>query len=389
MDTSEKITDLNAGWYNVVTQALNLNPMTFMLAQGSLGLDTSDSSGLFIMSDAVPPSASVFFDAGGTSKRSSAYRLLLNSLLPEAGTDLAQVLGDMYANWLSCRNGWWIANPTSTLTQEQLFNQWADRTLDPRKAASAKTTFKQAANTPLNRALDTLNDKAVTQQFIASDQTYYSLYRYSATNDAAQTVIVNGSSVDNIKYDSLNANTTLKHTTAQGAATGFWKIFSGSASGEFDQLNSTAASSQLTITGRIGKYGTLKVSPFSWFESGEYNRAYNSRNDNTIWDPRATSGDWNSFFAQPNGSLARKVSQLVLVSDYELTVTSQAKYSSEDCQKISTKASFGIWPFFSGSTAATHTSRFTYNEDKSFTVVHKLNKGLIQIWGVNVLPAPE
>lgn len=389
MSVEKQITDLNTGWYNVVSSALKLDPSTFVLAQGTLGLQTSSSAGLFQMSDAVPPSASVYFDAGGTSMRSSAYQLLLGALLPETGTDLQQALGDMYTNWVEYRNSWWPNNPSSTLTQEQLFTQWANQRLDPRKAETAINTFKQAANTLLNQALDALHAENAKQQFTASDGTQYSLYRYSATNENAKSALNTSSSAD-IDYDSSTADTTLKHTTVNGAASGFWDIFSGGASGRtFDKLNTTAASSRFTVKGRIGQFATLVTEPINWFTSGEYTRAYNGNNDNTIWDPQASAGDWDSFFAQPNGSLACKVSQLILVSDYELTVTSYASYTKEDYQKIKTQASFGIWPFFSVSSSATHTSQFTHNEDGTLSVTHTLNKGLIQIWGVNVLDAPK
>jgi hypothetical protein len=388
MTVEKQITDLNAGWYNVVCSALKLDPSTFVMAQGTLGLQTSSSAGLFQMSDALPPAASVYFDAGGTSMRSSTYQLLLGALLPETGTDLQQALGDMYTNWVEYKNTWWTVKPDSELTQVELFEKWANQRLDPRKAATAINTFKQAANTLLNQALDALHAENAKQKFTASDQTLYTLYRYSATNDNAKSALNTSSSAD-IDYDSSTADTTLKHTTVHGAASGFYDIFSAGVSGIFDKLNTTAASSRFTVKGRIGQFATLVTEPINWFTSGEYTRAYNGKNDNTIWDPQASAGDWNSFFAQPNGSLARKVSQLILVSDYEITVTSYASYTKEEYQAISTQASFGIWPFFSGEVSATHTSQFTHHEDGTFSVTHTLNKGLIEIWGVNVLDAPK
>ena len=126
-----------------------------------------------------------------------------------------------------------------------------------------------------------------------------------------------------------------------------------------------------------------------WYTPGEYNRAYTGKNDNTIFDPDGNSGDWDSFFGKPNGSLVRHVSQLILVSDYTLEVTSHASYSQEDYQKIKTGASFGVWPFFSGSVNMKNVSDYTLNNDSTLTVTFTLNKGLIQIFGVNVLDAPN
>ncbi|WP_456787719.1 hypothetical protein [Cellulomonas sp. P5_C5] len=383
------MTDLNAGWYNVVAQALDLDPTTFQLAQGTLGLQTSDSSGLFLIGDAVPPSASVaHFDSAGLSRRSSAFQQLLGALLPETGSDLAVFLKDQYAGWITYRTAFWKDNPTSTLTQEQLFAQWANRTLDPRTAKQAITTYALAANSQLYQALDALTATAGRQSFVSSAGTTYTLPIYSATS-AGATAAINGGASATIAFDSSTMNTTLSHTTAQGSASGFYDIFSAGAGTSFDQLNTTAAGSEWTIEGTIGKYATLASEPGSWFTSGELTRAYNAKNDFTVWDQNANAGTWDSFFAQPAGALARRVSQLVLVSDYSITVTSHATYSQSDAETISAHASFGIWPFFSAEASGTQTTQVTLNSDSTLKVTHTLPKGLIQIWGVTVQDAPN
>src|SRR6185437_1471168 len=138
-DVQKTVTDLNAGWYNAVSSALNIQDPSFLLAQGTLGLQTTDSSGLFRMSDTVPPSAAVaYFDGGGMSLRSQAYGLLLGGLLPETGTGLAAVLGDQYANWITYRNNYtWPTPPAASPTQQQIFAAWANQRLDPGLATRA------------------------------------------------------------------------------------------------------------------------------------------------------------------------------------------------------------------------------------------------------------
>ena len=153
------------------------------------------------------------------------------------------------------------------------------------------------------------------------------------------------------------------------------------------EAHSTGAAFE--ITGNIGKYKTVVSNRGGWFNSGEYTRAYNAKNDNTIWDPQGTSGNWGSFFEQPNGGLVRRVSQLLLVTDYKITVTSTATYSQEDYQKITTSASFGIWPFFSGSASTSHTTDSKLNSKSQLETTFTLNNGLVEIWGVNVLDAPN
>lgn len=382
-DVQKTVTDLNAGWYNVVTKALKIQDPTFLLAQGTLGLQTADSSGLFLMSDAVPPSAAVaYFDAGGMRRRSAAYAMLLKGLKPEVSTDLPDVLGDQYAAWYAYLKGYdWDAAGAVT-TQLQLFERWANRNLDPGKTSQAIAAFKQGLDCPLGKAIDAVNDPGNKQEFLTPAKQKYSLYPYAATADAAVKAVNAGGSAD-INFSSESMDTSLEHTTVQGSASGFYDIFSGGASGSFEKLNQKAAASGWSIKGRIGKFATLVTRPSgAWYDSAEVTRAVSAKNDNKIWDPNANVGDWGSFFGQPNGSLARNITQLVLVSDYDITVTSHAQYSSEDKTVIQTKAEFGVWPFFSASASATHVKDVTVNAKAELEVHYKLNAGLIEIWGV-------
>lgn len=50
-DVQAIVESLNAGWRNQVAKQLGMSADTFQLAQGSLGLQTSDSSGLFRMAE--------------------------------------------------------------------------------------------------------------------------------------------------------------------------------------------------------------------------------------------------------------------------------------------------------------------------------------------------
>jgi hypothetical protein len=388
-NTAEAVTNLNAGWYNHVSKALGLDTSKFLLVQGALGLGATDNSGLFLLSDGVPASASVsFFDASSAIMRSSSYQLLLNALLPESGASLATVLGPMYEAWMTYSAAYWPANPTSALTRPQLFTQWINQQLEPDEVDKVLTWQMQQSNSLLGRAIKAFDDPTSQEQFFDPARVPYSLYRYSATYAGAVQAI-NGGSSATIDFNSDDMNSTLDHTTAQGSATGFFEIFKGGASASLDQLNTKASSDSFSIKGTIGKYATLPTSAVQWFTSGEFTRAYNAQNDNTIWDPNANAGDWNSFFGQPNGSLARRVSQLVLVSDYTITVTSSATYSQEDLKTIQVHAQFGMWPFFSGSADYTRTTDFKLNTSGNMVYTKTLNKGLYQIWGVTTENAPN
>jgi hypothetical protein len=383
-NTAQKVEDLNAGWRNFIAQEMGMNPDTFQLAQGTLGLQTSDNSGLFRMGDAVPPATAIaYYDPSSMTSRAQNFGSLLAALLPETNPQaLRNALGNYYTEWIN----WKAANkPTAGQTYLQYFQTWEMQSdIDPGTGARAEAAITASQNAPLNKAWANYNSSTYQQEFSPAGQPQYYLYVYSGTTDGAQNAINSGGSLGNIAFDTESMNTSLSHTFVEGAASGFYDIFSGGASGSFEQLNTKAAGSSMSITGRVGKYGTLATGPGGWYASNEVTRAVNAPNDNTIWDPGSSAGNWNTFFGQPNGGLARYVTSLLLVTDYSITVTSHASYSQEDFQQIKAEATFGIWPFFSASASATHTTDVTLNSDSSLSTTFTLPNGSIQIWGVNV-----
>lgn len=379
----QQINNMNAGWRNEIATVLGMDKATFQLAQGTLGLQGSDSSGLFLMADAVPPESVVaYYDPSGKNARSSAYNQMLHAMLPSTSSGLSAALGPMYAKWIIYRNA-----DTSDLSQEDLFKKWANRNLDPNKLTAALTAFKAAASDPLNLALDAYINTAFQTQFVDDAGNTYSLRNYSCTITDATNAINTGASAA-IDFNSSTADTSSNGTTVSGSASGFYDIFSGGAGGSFTKLSQMAASSDFVIKGSIGKYATVPANAGGWYDGSMVSRAWNAKNNNTIWDPNSNMGNWDSFFSV-TGSLARRASQLLLVSGYDLTVTSTATYSESDFTQIKTEASFGVWPFFSASASATHTQTYTHNEDGTLSVRYQLNEGLIAIWGATIQSAPN
>lgn len=379
-DTKTNVQKLNAAWKEVVTKALGLDS-SFKLAQGSLGLQTTDSSGLFSMADAIPPNTDLY-DAGSVVTFSGSYKMLLQALLAEHGTDLAAYLGDNYINWINYRNAYFTANPLSEEAQEVVFKKFANQRLDPQSIPGALSAFQKQAQAPLNLALDAVRKTSNYQQFTSTSGQITTLPIYAPTLDNAKIQLNEGAGPFTIDFNSTETEKTLTQTQIDGAASGFWNIFDGGVKGDFEKLNAKAATSGFTIQGQINKMATLSVTRGNWYSDNEYKRAINAKNDMSIWDPQSNAGNWDSFFQQPDGSLARRVSQIVLVSDYEFTVTSNATYSDQEYQQIKTSATFGIWPFFSASASATHTTDVQHSSSGNLVTTFKLNKGLFQIWEV-------
>lgn len=384
-DTAQAVQDLNAKWRNYLSEQMNLDPNSFQLAQGCLGLQTTDSMGLFLMADAVPPSSAVgYYDATSMKRRSSAYGMLLNALLPETNPNGVQTaLGDYYTPWMT----WIAANPwqpnDTIATRLDRFGQ--QQGVDGGTIMRAKIAAQQAADSTLYQAIMAFTDPTQQQSFsVPGAAAPTKLYTYSNNVNVAKAAIATGAALA-LNFDSDTESSDVSHTFAEGSASGFYDIFSGGIGGTFDQLNTKAASSGFTISGTINKYATVAVGPSgNWYTSAEVSRAFNAPNDNTVWDPQAAAGNYASFFGQPDGAMARYVSQLVLVSDYTIVVTTKATFSQSELQTITTHAEGGIWPFFSASASATHTTSSRLNSNSQLETTFTLNNGLIQIWGVNI-----
>ena len=384
-DVQQRVEDMNVGWRNYLTQAMGMDTDTFQVAQGTLGLQTSDSSGLFRMANGVPPYSSVaMYDASANSTRYDSYGLFLNALLPTTSSGMQSALGPKYAAWVAFKQ----ANYTKFTTVMKMFESFAMGNLNATQTTAGKTVLKQADNDQLNKALDDYMNDANKTQFVDDAGNSYTLPTYSGTITTAKTAINNGASVS-IDFSTDSMDTSSSSTTISGGASGFYDIFSGGAGGSYTALDSKATSSSFSVKGKIGQYATLPTEAQGWYNGSEVTRGYNAKKDYTVWDANSNTGSWDTFFDEQTGTLARRVSQLLLVTDVDITVTSHASYRESDLTTIKSQASFGIWPFFSASASATHTSSYTLNADGSLSYNYVLDKGKIAIWGVNVQPAPR
>lgn len=381
-DVTKIVNDLNAGWRNQIALQLGMDSQTFQLAQGTLGLQTSDSSGLFRMADAVPSdSTASYYNPSSAIQFATVYNAMLHALLPSSSGGLRVALGPMYANWIDYRSA-----DTSDLTQLELFTKWADKKLDPNQKIKALAVYKLTLSDPFNTAVDAYVDPANFTQFVDDSSKPFSLPTYSSTiTNAKAAVLTNGPS--NFSFDSSAMDTSSNGTTVSGSASGLFDIFSGGVGASFTSLNKMAAASGFTITGQVDNYGTLSVDRGGWYDASQLNRAFKNKNDNNIWDPYSNQGDWDTFFGK-GGSLARRVSQMLLVTGYDITVTSKASYTTSQFQEITTTANVGFWPFFSAKVSTTHTQSSSHGANGELITRYRQNPGQIAIWGATVTDIP-
>jgi hypothetical protein len=387
-DVDEDIKESEIMSLGIVTKSTRSRALTrvkpesknnFQIAQGGLSLSVSDSSELFRLSDAIPPDASTaYYSPDYSNMRSSSYGLLLSSLLPGNGTDLSDVLGDMYPSWIEYRDKV-MSTVDENVNQQAIFEKWANRNLDSGKAQQAIVVLKKSEMLSLSKALDEYNDDSNKQIFLDSTQTPYKLYKYTATINQAKDAIANGSSIDKFSFDSSKAS--LGENDGNDDENSINQVFLGIAGVDLEDLNEKAASSRITIEGNIDKYQTLPTGPMGWYESSIVNMAYNNKDNNNIWDPKAQL-NWNDFFAQPKGSLSRYVEQFLLISGYDLKVCIYGSFTQNDVDRIKSDSTLGIWPFFHSAGEKSDISDTRLEDGGTLSYTVKSNPGNIKIWGV-------
>lgn len=296
------LSELNAGWRNVVAKAMGLDGNRFQMVQGCPAI--GGGAGLMQIADMVPvQSGTGFYDEAAVT-RPAAFGQLLDAL----------------------RKG-----PDAT---------------DPG-----------------------LSDRAGVA---------------TALCRAAEQAIENGAAAQ-INYNSQTAPIASTGTVVAGSSAGSGVIFSGPCGMDLAGYDLLAAGSDMTITGRIGAYATLATPPVPEAEAAQISRAYNGKNEPGIWDHPQGAAVWGGYFGA-DGLLARRVSHLLLVSDYALKVTSKAGYAGADVAQIEAAATGGVWPFF-GPGAAQRSLQ--HNTDGSLSLQYVLPKGQIEIWGVLLSAAPN
>lgn len=377
----QEVKYLNAGWRNFLCEHMGLDDKTFQLAQGNLTLETTNNSGLFRMADAVPPLSPVgLYDASSMQKRSDAYSLLLNALKSDTDPDgLIKALGPDYKKWKK----WQKSNPA--VEKESYLNyykRWAFSNTTPGRRSAGEIAIRKANNDGLRRALYKLDLEKYKQSFQEAGQDAYSLPIYSATSNAANNAIQNGKSLRNIWFDSDHMNIYVDKGIASDTTSNTQRYIIGNPEKPDKQIQKEAANGGFTIKGYINKYATLPSSPGGWYDSGQVLRAYNNKGNENVWVDGTDKGVWEYYFGK-KGALSRYVSEFILISDYEIRVTSKAKFRMEEVEKITAEEKVSAWPMFN-TRATADNAGCTLNDRGQLEMVYTLNKGLIQILGVSV-----
>jgi hypothetical protein len=98
----------------------------------------------------------------------------------------------------------------------------------------------------------------------------------------------------------------------------------------------------------------FNATPGDWYSSSALGLAYNSPNA-APWNP-ANPINWQKTFG-PQGNMQRFASNLLVADQMDVTVTSDASYSTLEQTEIRQNSSAGLWPFYSsGGSSGSSTS---------------------------------
>lgn len=359
---------LQAKWYNSIVAALGLVPAQFQLLQPTSPLgDTSDL--LWSYYNNLPPrTLTNAFNPGGGNRFYDAYRAVLSQLSSQNDGAFRRDLGDSYDAWMTYVKS---LSPLPKITDlPGVFQSWA-AIYAPDVAQKGATDLANGLNDPIFRANMAVQNQ---QAFLKG------VPDFSRTIADLRSAVL-GATGGSFDFDSTKESSDTSSTWAKGEVSGFWDIFTGSASTTYSHLTAKVAGSRVTVQGSFDHVLTFDASPGSWYDSGALGAAFHTR-DNTLWKHGTPS--WDSTFG-PAGNMNWFATSLVVVDGIEATITSAASYTSDDQTAVQANLKAGFVPFFSLGASGGYSSAAHFDDQGRMTVTITNPAGNPVVFGANVI----
>jgi hypothetical protein len=372
-DTGDQaMTTLYHQWYNAVVAGLRLDPGTFQLIQPNTPLGaTSDT--LWAYFNSIPPASLLCnFELNGLNRLYDDYVAVVNRLVSQTGDQLRIDLGDSYQAWLNYVGGLNPAPDPNDLPN--IFFSWAT-VHAPSVASRGRNDIAAILDDPIALAQQAATNKA---GFLNG------MPNFSATIQDLRGAVQRAPAAS-FSFDSATQSADTTYSWAQQTVGGFWDFFAAEGSGNWDKIQSKAATSHLTMAVSFDHAMTAPATPGAWYNSAAMTAAYGTR-DNTVWQPGTPN--WNTTFG-PTGAMQRFVTQLVVVDGIDLTMTSLGDYDSREQQDIRAHADAGLFPIFSARAAGGFSSTITFDSSGTMTVTGSSPAGNPVVVGVTVASASE
>lgn len=370
--TQAAMVSLQNMWYNALVTGLGLDETRFQLLQpGAPVGDESDS--IWAYFNNIPPlSLTDDFTAGGGNQFYSNYRGVISQLQSQLGDTFQRDIGDAWQPWQTYIG---TVTPVPTLAQlPTLFQNWAAIHY-PAVAQKGMNDLEAMANDPISLAQAAVGNQT---QFING------IPNFSQGVQELTDAISRGSG-GSAQLDSSTSSSDVENTWAKGEMGGVFDFFEGGGSVDYSSENEKAASSHVTVEATFAKAVPFAASPGSWYSSAAFGEAFNTP-DNTLWNPGTPN--WQSTFG-PTGNMQRFVTEIVVVDGIDVTITSDASFSTSEQASLSANAEVGIWPFFEASASGGWSKDVTFDANGAMTVKITSVRGNPLVIGAYVVPAEK
>ncbi|HEY8898677.1 MAG TPA: hypothetical protein VIM79_27800 [Niastella sp.] len=370
--------DLQNGWYNGFIQGMGLNANSFQIIQPAppIASGAAANSTFWTYYNNIPPfSLTQQFQPSGGNQFYSDYRALMSALVPSRVIDVQSDIGaDNFKKWQKYLQG--LAIPPTMNQMPTLFRNWA-MIYAPKVANIGSTDYAAILLDPIATAQNELT-------LIYTDMNGLPLApNFTLTYDQMVNDLLNSPN-RSFTFDSQTMDSNVANSWTKGGNSGFFGLWGGSTTSS--SISEQFASSRIRITATFDNVLTYANTPGAWYNSAAMGLAFSNKTG-TPWSPQS-SINWDNTFGT-NGNMQRFAANLVIVSGMNVTVISDASYSTLDQQTITSSGHAGFWPFYSSGNGSSSTNTATFNEQGQMTVNMSSIKGVPIILGANVLPVSQ
>ena len=370
--------DLQNGWYNGFLQGMGLNQNSFQIIQPAppIAGGAAANSTFWTYYNNIPPfSLTQQFQPSGGNQFYSNYRALMSALVPSRNIDVQSDIGaDVFKKWQKYIQG--LATPPGMNQMPTLFRNWA-MIYAPKVANIGSTDYAAILLDPIATAQNELT-------LIYTDPNGLPVApNFTLTYDQMVNDLLNSPN-RSFTFDSQTMDSNVANSWTKGGNSGFFGLWGGSTTSS--SISEQFASGRIRITATFDNVLTYANTPGQWYNSGAMGLAFANKTG-TPWSPQSSINWENTFGA--NGNMQRFAANLVIASGMNVTVISDASYSTLDQQTITSSGHAGFWPFYSGGSGSSSTNTATFNEQGQMTVNMSSIKGVPIILGANVLPVSQ
>jgi len=346
--TSNNLLLLGYKWRDYIADKCEIDKSVgnFQILSGNFGLPFSDSRDLFSIADMIPTNSPIGSYSSSSIRRSISYGSLLFSMAPQDGTLFSDMFGDRYIKWVKFRQNYYTNKVNNwSVSQQKLFEVWSKFHMCKESAQHSIALHEKTLTSPLNKAIIAFNKNVNQEHFSGNNKNKFSRYCYSGTINEAKNSLSNDVCINQVYFNSDFKEENNKYSFTKNPPVVDSNFFGVENTGLMSQLNSRAINSKITINGYISNIAELQTEPGAWYDESIEALAYYNPDDSSIWNKKYYAYNWSKYFEQPSGILSRYITSLLLISDFDLTVTINSNFTEVEFNQIKALSVNGIWPF--------------------------------------------